>query len=292
MASTSHHGLPDGVVLRDLGVDDVAAGVALSSEAGWNQTADDWRYMIRHGRGWACDGPDGRTVASALTLPYGGKFAWISMVLVTETWRRRGIASALMNQAVDRVCGLGLIAGLDATPAGRTVYGPMGFREIYGLTRWRAESVELPGGAGGTGGSVPRAMTNEDLGRITPLDLAVFGADRSALLAALAARTPSCAWVLEDGSGFCLGRDGRTAVQIGPLVAPDEAAAKALLGQAFSRTAGAVYLDVPDHHDGLGSWLADLGFTAERPYTRMLLNHSAPLDEPSQVFAIAGPELG
>ncbi|MDA0340586.1 MAG: GNAT family N-acetyltransferase, partial [Proteobacteria bacterium] len=129
------------------------------------------------------------------------------------------------------------------------------------------------------------------------MDLSALGADRGWLLAALSARAPGLAWIAEAGNGFCLGRDGRSAWQIGPVVAEDEVTAIALIRAALAQKAmgegsGPMTLDVPDHHTGLVDWLAKAGFQAERPYTRMLLDHDRPLDDPGRVFAITGPELG
>ncbi|MFV2035357.1 MAG: hypothetical protein ACC631_09670, partial [Halocynthiibacter sp.] len=52
--------------------------LALSQEAGWNQTAEDWRMMLSAGRGIGFEAPDGTLTASAVTLPYGETFGWIS----------------------------------------------------------------------------------------------------------------------------------------------------------------------------------------------------------------------
>ena len=67
-------------------------------------------------------------VASALILPYGERIAWIAMVLTTERFRRRGLATQNLNWAIARCRERALIAGLDATPEGSEVYRPLGFR--------------------------------------------------------------------------------------------------------------------------------------------------------------------
>lgn len=281
--------LPDGVKLRPLAPGDVEAGLALSGEAGWNQVAEDWRWMIHHGRGWACLDTQGQMIATALTLPQSRLFGWISMVLVTAAWQRRGIASALMAHAIATLNADGKIPGLDATPAGRTVYGPLGFSDIYGLTRLRAERARLEAFPDGPG---CRPLTPGDIPGLAALDLAVYGADRLDLLEDLRRRAPSLAWVLEDGSGFCLGRNGRGAHQIGPVVAGNSTAALGLLRAALSESNGPVMIDAPDRHVELINGLTRGGFLAERPYIRMLLGRDHPIDEPDRIFAITGPELG
>jgi GNAT superfamily N-acetyltransferase len=111
--------------------------VRLSSDAGWNQTADDWRLMIRQGHGWGRFTQIGQLVATTLLLPYERRIAWLGMVLVTERHRHQGVASALLSQALQRCDELGLAAGLDATPEGRRVYRPHGFADLFGLQRFQ-----------------------------------------------------------------------------------------------------------------------------------------------------------
>ena len=289
MAATDPDNLPDGIRLRALGADDVDAGLALSEEAGWNQATEDWRWMIANGRGWACLDPGDRVVATALTLPGSGSFGWISMVLVTAAWRRRGIASALMAHCIEALRTRGRIPGLDATPAGRTVYGPLGFSDIYGLTRYRAES---PRPEPVPEGFQCRRLSAGDMADLAALDLTVHGADRLELLEDLRRRAPALAWGHETENGFCLGRNGRGAHQIGPVVAEDAGTAIGLIHAALSELDSPVMIDVPDRHGELIEWLAQSGFRAERPYTRMLLGTDQPIDDPNRIFAITGPELG
>ena len=43
-----------------------------------------------------------------------------------------------MNQLIENIQTQGQIPGLDATPAGKSVYVPLGFQPIYELSRWQA----------------------------------------------------------------------------------------------------------------------------------------------------------
>ena len=101
---------------------DIPGCVELVAEANWNQTADDWRTMLALGEGFGLVAPGGKLVATSLALPYAsGGFGWISMVLVTGAWRRKGLATRLMASAMEALSRDGLVAILDATPAGRAV---------------------------------------------------------------------------------------------------------------------------------------------------------------------------
>ncbi|MEQ9641236.1 MAG: hypothetical protein RIM84_14525 [Alphaproteobacteria bacterium] len=280
---------------RPLTPADLAAAQALSLEAGWNQSGDDWRAMIAAGAGLAVSAPEG-IVATGLTLPYQ-LFGWIAMILVTDARRRQGIASEMLRRCMAWCAEHDLIAGLDATEAGRQVYLPLGFKDVYSLSRLVRAGPPPPsrGEAIGEVGvdAALRPMTETDLPGVAAYDRTVFGADRLPVLRYLLRRWPEAAWVAGDPvAGFCLGRGGRTMHQIGSLSARDEASALALLQAALAAVPGPVLIDVADHQSSFRAALDAAGFTRQRGYVRMLLDRSEPLDTPGEVYAIAGPELG
>ena len=82
-----------GPPLRESELEDAAA---LVREAGWNQNAADWRTFLALGNVHAVRS-EGRVIATAATLPHQGRFAWISMVLVSAAYRRRGLATQKMT---------------------------------------------------------------------------------------------------------------------------------------------------------------------------------------------------
>ena len=283
-----------GLTFRDLGPADVGGGYLLSSQAGWNQTEADWRLMLANGQGWGLESPDGQLIASALTLPFGAEVAWISMVLVTETWRRHGIATDLLRHCIDHLDARGVTAGLDATEAGRLVYLPLGFQDIYPIDRMVAETPDLSDlGVE----RISRAMTAEDMDKVVALESVAFGAERGALVAHLFRQTPDVARVIERNgelTGYALGRNGRNYLQIGPLVAASETDALALLTEAYGQGSGTsepLLLDIPGHHAGLIKSLKDAGFTRQRGYVRMLMGQAEVMGNPGLVYAITGPEL-
>jgi hypothetical protein len=92
--------------------------------------------------------------------------------------------------------------------------------------------------------------------------------------------------------GFILGRDGRLATGLGPLVADDEAIAAALLAQALALVSGPVFIDLVDGKHTLRKLLDTYGFRVQRPFTRMMLGRSAPFDDGRRTFAVVGPEFG
>src|SRR5271169_2059693 len=124
----------DHLAIVRLDVSDAAAGLALSTEAHWNQNEADWRFFLAHGHVFGVRGRD-RVVATAALLPYAPGNAWISMVLVAADWRRRGIATRLVDCCLNTAAKLDLTTWLDATPDGAAVYGPLGFTPVLQLRR-------------------------------------------------------------------------------------------------------------------------------------------------------------
>src|ERR1043166_7044084 len=120
-------------------------GLVLSAEAHWNQNEADWRFFLNEGTVFGIRDGDGRLIATAALLPYGGGNAWISMVLVTQAWRRRGLATKLVDSCLRRAAAQGLTAWLDATPAGAAVYGPLGFWPVLELRRLRLAGSRAAG---------------------------------------------------------------------------------------------------------------------------------------------------
>jgi len=272
-----------------LGPEHLGGCLALSRAANWNQNDADWRLMLAIGHGWGIT-VAGTLAASTLVLPFE-RFAWISMVLVLPEHRRKGYAMRLLRVALADLEKRGLAPVLDATPAGREVYRLEGFRDTWGFKRYalRKESGSEPDfrylrSRHGKSGSDP------DFSRVLDLDRRAFGASREAVLRDLARRLPQAALFQENG--YLLGREGRDALQLGPLVARDEDTAIGLVSQALRAVKPPLYVDVVDHAPRLPGWLEARGFTLQRPFTRMVRGLAAAPGDEKLVYCVAGPELG
>lgn len=291
MASTERR--PDLRPILELAPPDAEALAPLSVEAGWNQVAADWRFMLEQGCGFGVRGADGRWAGSALIFPLGPAIAWISMVLVTQTERGQGLGSRLLARCIEEARARGWVAGLDATEFGRPVYLPLGFRDVYALSRWR-----VPGGGMAVGdmpGLRVRSLERSDIPALAAYDTPASGFARADMLAHLLARAPRSAFgaFASDGSlrGYVLGRDGLRAPQVGPLIADDATVAQALAARALATVGPEAVIDVPDGHTGLCDWLRARGGNPVRHFMRMLLSESSVADSIDRVHALAGPEL-
>ena len=279
-------------VERVLGPEQAESLVTLSAEAGWNQVAADWRFMLVEGNGVGMADAGGIWIASALALPLAPRLSWLSMVLTTKAWRGRGIGTRLLRRCIDAVRARGAAAGLDATELGRPVYLPLGFRDVYTLRRWHLETA--PKAAAPPAGIRVRRIAASDLHALAAYDAPRSAMQRGAILAHLQGRAPYLAFVAEaqdEMVGFVLGREGRIAHHIGPIVAESEEIALALAAQASIAASPPFVIDAPERHSGMRRWLEASGAVTPRGFTRMVLGEAPGLDANECIFAIAGPEL-
>jgi GNAT superfamily N-acetyltransferase len=294
---------PPEISIRRMTAADIPAGQRLREQAGWNQTADDWRRLLA----WEPDGcfvgelvgeggPPDRIVASATTTVYGPELAWIGMVLVDPAYRRRGFGRALFNRATACLDGRGVrTIGLDATPVGKAMYDRLGYRDEYLLERRLGTPPALPPGGA-------RPLTAADLPTVAAFDAGAFGVDRARILEALHAGDPGGGWVVEGTGalrGYLLTRPGTRARHFGPLVALDEDAADELVRTALHdpRSGSAlgsqpVVMDVVLANPAAVALSERLGLEPRRQFIRMTRGAPAPPAELAALYTSAAPEIG
>jgi GNAT superfamily N-acetyltransferase len=270
----------DDLAIVELGVENALAGLALSTEAHWNQNEADWQFFLSHGVVFGVRDRD-HLIATAALLPYSAGNAWISMVLVTASQQRRGIATRLVDACLDAARQRKLTTWLDATPAGAGVYGPLGFTPALELRRLRLIG---PAKAAGT-----LALPTADLDELIARDFRANGFEREPLLRTFHERAGS-RLVRNDGA-IALVRDGRVARHIGPLLADNAASAVALVETIAQSETRPVIIDAVHTQFDFVKALSGTGWTIERPFQRMRFGpRTAPGVE--LPFAVAGPEFG
>jgi GNAT superfamily N-acetyltransferase len=271
------------LAVAPLGPADAPAGLALSTEANWNQSEADWRFFLTCGNVFGVRDNDRRLIATAALLPYAAGNAWISMVLVTASWRRRGLATRLLDACLDAAARQGLTPWLDATPAGAAVYGSLGFVPTLPLWRLRLERPAPPKDC------APQRPSNDGLGEFIARDAGAVGFDRSALLTELGGRPGSR--LVTRGDAVALVRDGRTARHIGPLFADSPGHALALVEEIARSDSATLLIDAVGTQEEFIKGLTGSGWTIERPFQRMRFGHS-PAQFTALPFAVVGPEYG
>jgi GNAT superfamily N-acetyltransferase len=260
---------------------DAADGLKLSSEAHWNQNEADWRFFLGKAIVFGMRDKGRRVVATAALLPYTDTDAWISMVLVTESFRRQGLATRLVDACLTNAAERGLTTWLDATPAGAAVYGPLGFAPTIQLRRLRLENSS----AAKHGAPLPTGQPND----LITCDTNAMGFSRRDLLNELIKRPGSR--LVSNGDAMALVRDGRIARHIGPLFADNPAQALAMVRDIAAHETGPLIIDAVATQEIFLTGLTDAGWSIERSFQRMRLGRAA--SQPIELqFAVAGPEYG
>ncbi len=171
-----------------------------------------------------------------------------------------------------------------------------GFEDSWGFQRLiRRERQHAAASVAAPAGVTVRPIADEDWPALCAYAAAAFGAERGAVLAGLRGRLPAADLIATraDGIvGFLLGRDGGLAAHIGPLIAEDDAIARALVARALDGIEAPLFIDLADSKTELRSFLDAHGFTAVRPFTRMLYRSSARFDDAARTFSVVGPEFG
>src|SRR5687768_9141285 len=90
--------------IRVMQQEDLLPAQALSRGTGWNQTLVDWKRLLdlTPGGCFVCSRAD-TTIGTVTTTAYGPTLGWIGMLLVEPAYRKRGIASALLTEAINHL---------------------------------------------------------------------------------------------------------------------------------------------------------------------------------------------
>jgi predicted N-acetyltransferase YhbS len=270
--------------IRRLGPSDLRRCVALALDRGWSAERAKWSLLLAASEVFGVDAPDGHGLAGAVVLTrWGQDLASVGMMLVATRYGRRGLGRALMEHLL-AAAGEAAVVTLFATDMGRPLYEQLGFvpvrRNISFLGRFRGErSQEGPG--------LIRLAGRSDMPAILAVDQAAFGADRSAIVSRLPDFADRIA-VLENGHGIdgygAAWRNHVTSTVVGPLVAPDPAAATRLITELAARVRTPLRLDLDPDRPELPGWAHTHGL---EPVSRTLVmahGDLAPRGTPERLF--------
>jgi GNAT superfamily N-acetyltransferase len=301
--------------VRPMTVADIALGLRLSEEAGWNQIAADWqRFLALQPDGCFVAESDGAAVGTTTTCIFGS-VAWIAMVLVAVAARGRGIGTALMRHALAFLDERGIpTVRLDARPMGQPLYERLGFVEQYRIDHYegtlplipsevRGQRSEVRGRKSEVRGQEPkedvrtsdlRPLTSDFWERLMTFDGQSTRTDRRRLLARLFTEDPRSVRFIHLGrhvGGYLISRPGRKTVRLGPCIAA-KTAGPLLLADAWNRYGGQrVSLDVPAGNEAARQWIEAHGLTVQHTLTRMC--RGVPVcEQVESLWASSGPEKG
>lgn len=255
--------------------------------------------MFRLGAGVVAVEAAGNTIGVGMRWSFGHDVGTIGMVLVAPECQGRGIGRALMTSLIADVGPRALM--LNATAEGLALYEKLGFVQIGHVFQHQARFAEQPVLPAAPTVRLRRAVL-ADHAALCALDAAAFGADRSALIETLLAAEG--AWVVDgaerDGArgavrpaGFAVLRRFGRGMMIGPVVAPGEDEAIALVAAAArAAPVGVLRVDIPAKAARLGDWLTSAGLPAIDTVTTMVRGDWPNLPNALQRFGLAFQAVG
>jgi GNAT superfamily N-acetyltransferase len=299
--------------------DDLRHCVRLSVDRGWLPEKAKWSMLLEvsevfgidaPGGGDGTDGTDGGdgALAGAVVLTrYGAELASVGMMLVAARYGRMGLGRALMEHLLAEA-GDATVT-LFATDLGKPLYDKLGFRTIRRSAAFtgpfRADpfpadpfpadpfpadpflaEVAVTAATADNSKMRTRPAAAADMASIIDVDKAAFGADRSRLLRRLPAFAGQLL-VLETGrgvAGFAAAWQNHTSTVIGPVVAPDGAAARRLIGDLAAGIRGQVRLDLDPDRPELPAWAVRHGLQPAGLNAVMAYGDRPPPGDPARLF--------
>ena len=274
------------IQLQAFGPDHIEGAVALSRQENWPHRPQDWQMALRLSSGVVALDDQGRVTGTILVTPYGAACAMINMVIVDKNVRVKGLGRRLMEQALalaeDRP--LRLVATTDGMP----LYEKLGFVPSGTVLQYQGKVAELDAPEG------VEAASADDLPTIKAMDREAYGADREALIDALAERGEFA--VIRHNHAIeayaAIRPFGRGEV-IGPVIAGNVEDAKALIRFFATSRPGAFLRVDTDSRTGIADWLGEIGLAhvgggvaMDRP-PKSVAEQTRP-----KVYALANQALG
>ncbi|MHC1551328.1 GNAT family N-acetyltransferase [Phyllobacterium sp. K27] len=275
------------IILRPMTQNHLDDAVALSVQAGWPHRREDWVLMLALSNGVVAL-EDGHVVGTAMTTPFGDNTATINMVIVDENMRGRGLGRKLMQAALDaadkRIC------LLVATQDGLPLYEKLGFVPTGEIVQHQGVVSEVY-----APDNVSWAKP-QDHDRFIILDQLATGRDRSRLMQLLADRAKFAVIRIENQvEAFAAIRAFGRGLVIGPVVARDDAEARALVDFLLSQHMGKFVRVDTDTSTNLAEWLTQRGLahvsggiSMRRAASTQQQNKTAPY----RTFALVNQALG
>lgn len=270
----------------------IPGAMQLSTTERWNQSAADWQKLIEAFPDRCLVALYQNTVVGTVTVTdYGGRVAWIGMMLVSREFRKMGIAKRLLQSILKKLTDVPSIK-LEATAAGLPIYKKLGFIEELTVNRMVTSKI-IDHRIDTNRKGHAKQSTKNDIRRAFELDRNIFGADRSQIVDLF---IKNQAWHLESNgeiSGFLLTRPGIDYLQLGPLSAKTPEDARILISEALVQNfENPMVVDILTDKNSLKEFLVSLGFETQRSFKRMYLKNNSFSGTLRHQFLIAGPELG
>jgi ribosomal protein S18 acetylase RimI-like enzyme len=277
--------------IREFSADDIEYALALTNLVGWGYSKKDFRWMMDfEPKGCFIAIKDNERVGITTAITFES-LGWIGNVIVSPKFRREGIATKLVNHAIEclksREIGfIGLYSYLETS----NLYRNLGFKEDECFT-------ELYGIGNSFGIKDVRNIHFEDLDRIEEYDSNCFGFSRKKVLGKIFNEFKElCYLVFLDNEikGYIMGTKSNDEVEIGPwIVDPKYDGELELFKAILNHERGKkINLGVPAYNSELIKKLKKMNFETNFDVIRMFYKGIKPSMKDNFILAIESLERG
>ena len=279
------------MMIRPVRPDEAGLFSQLSDSVGWNISPAECKLLTRGGAMQSFFAEvDGEIAGSIGMVRYEPRLTvFINMVIVKPDFRRRGIATAMVQHVLETGKAYRTFK-LHATPEGSKVYAKLGFAPRRTLSFFAADRPELQRFADPS--LAIRPLTADDMERVIRRDQATFGAERRTLLEFNFQEYAPLALAAGNDRGVILGRRWKKYRQLAMLEADDLTAAATLAAHAAALDASqTMSIIVYDHQTEFQNILRQAGFAKVRETVDMELGREARAPG-AGYYAVYGGDMG
>lgn len=268
--------------------DDLGFAAAQTAREGWASGSDDFAISLEHEpEGCFVAREEGRRIGMVTTTRHG-ESGWIANLIVVPEARSRGVGRELMERGLAYLEAAGVATvRLDGDPPGIPLYRSLGFVDEWESLRFRWEGREAPAS------TAVQRITAADVDRLLAFDAPRFGDERRKWLRLFLA-TGCRGFLVErhgEVAGYVMAVRTDIALRIGPCVAVDAEAARALVAAALESDEVAT-VGLPEANHEARALYEDLGFRQTASSLRMVRGPIAASGDLNQIFAIASGAVG
>ena len=280
----------DAVRYRGMTAEDLPATHKLSLATLWPHRLEDWKFVFDLGKGLVAENETG-IIGTVMCWPHGADCAWLGMTIVSPDFRHRGIARELMTQMLEKIGDRTVM--LHTTMDGVQLFKSFGFVSTGWVHRHQGSVFHAPLLSLSDGERI-RPTSQRDEAALSDLASRSSGMPSASVIKHLL--TVADIVAIDRGGeliAFAALRKFGHGFVIGPVIAPDDDRAKALIAHwAGTRAGSFVRVDAPDS-SGLSPWLTDMGLTQVDEMVQVMVKGTPPPLDPSITrFALLSQSLG
>lgn len=275
------------MTIREMSVDDLRTVLGWAAEEGWNPGREDAAaFHAADPEGFLLKEIDGDPVAAISVVNHDPEFAFLGLYLCRPEFRGRGHGIDVWRAGIAHAGSRSI--GLDGVPDQQDNYARSGFVTYGSTVRYEGQVATGPDPR-------VRPATPTEIERLIVSDAQTSGMQRRAFSTAWFSQSRTRqTLVLGDGTditAFATFRRCGVGTKVGPLCAPSEKDALALLASNPFSTAGDPLIADVQNGSALGGLLERRGFAPTFETARMF-SGTAPNSDPQPFQAIATMELG